>query len=83
MSFSNFVLLHMHIFTSVNRARVDQKGALEMMTTTTMTMTLPADPKEEKGRAAPRGTTMMPTTAAALDEVVEAVEVNDRPKGSW
>ena len=50
------------------RARAAPREALAMMT-------LPAHPKEEKGRAAPRE-----TTAAAQDEVVE---VTDKQKRSW
>ena len=56
--------------TTPRRVRAAPREALAMMT-------LPAHPKEEKGRAAPRETTM---TAAAQDEVVE---VTDKQKRSW
>ena len=80
-----FLFLTSYLFThtcfiSINRARMDQKDALATMM---MTTTRPARPKEEKERAAPRAMTMMPTTAEALDEVVEAVEVTDKQERSW
>ena len=77
---TSYLFTHTY-FTSINRAKVDQKEALA--TTMTTTMIRPARPKEEKERAAPRAMTMMPTTAEALDEVVEAVEVTDKQERSW